>query len=447
ANTERLETEKKGMNHTEGGWPKDVSVDDHDQVKRYRKKIEKDESFLNALYKLSLRIEDCIRNRDALDIFDRIIHPKCDAKLDQKNINENSIRTISFFSNPAGSDFTVSGLSWSPGDSNKIAVSYSSTITDKKTNCNSFIIDSEDPSTPLYTLLTHTNCSSIAFNGKDSNIITLGFEDGRIGLYDIRKVAFEKENIVGSLTSIEISHSGPVHCIEWIQAKSGSEFFSAGLDGNIFYWDTRKFSEHIEKINIRNPKLASNHELEKCSQPGISAMEFEPTIPTKLLVGAENGTIFIINRKGKTNSEKLGTQLKASRGYIGILKRNPFYPKYFIVSGENYLSIWSEDFKDGPIVEFNNDSGDIASALWSTTRPGVIFVVMRKGSIEIIDLLESLESLKTQYKVCNDKLSCAEICSNGKKIAVGSETGKLYFIGISEKYFLQQKNEKSLVIQ
>lgn len=44
-NTERSEYADAGMNHREGGWPKDVDPNEVEQTMRYRKKVEKDENF------------------------------------------------------------------------------------------------------------------------------------------------------------------------------------------------------------------------------------------------------------------------------------------------------------------------------------------------------------------------------------------------------------------
>ena len=51
-NTERFETDSRGINHTEGGWPKDVNPQEVEQVIRYRKKIEKDEMYINTIMQL-----------------------------------------------------------------------------------------------------------------------------------------------------------------------------------------------------------------------------------------------------------------------------------------------------------------------------------------------------------------------------------------------------------
>lgn len=51
-NTERFETGSRGINHTEGGWPKDVNPAEVEQVTRYRKKVEKDEMYINTIQQL-----------------------------------------------------------------------------------------------------------------------------------------------------------------------------------------------------------------------------------------------------------------------------------------------------------------------------------------------------------------------------------------------------------
>jgi dynein intermediate chain 2, axonemal len=51
-NTERFETSTKGINHFEGGWPSDIDPTQIDQVTRYRKKVEKDEAYMQAVLDL-----------------------------------------------------------------------------------------------------------------------------------------------------------------------------------------------------------------------------------------------------------------------------------------------------------------------------------------------------------------------------------------------------------
>lgn len=51
-NTETIDFASTGMNHTEGGWPKDVSTTEDDQKVRYRKKIEKDDVYIHSMLQL-----------------------------------------------------------------------------------------------------------------------------------------------------------------------------------------------------------------------------------------------------------------------------------------------------------------------------------------------------------------------------------------------------------
>jgi dynein intermediate chain 2 len=40
------------MNHLEGGWPKDVNPSEVEQTIRYRKKVEKDERYIQTVVRL-----------------------------------------------------------------------------------------------------------------------------------------------------------------------------------------------------------------------------------------------------------------------------------------------------------------------------------------------------------------------------------------------------------
>ena len=44
--------ESRGVNHIEGGWPKDVNPLELEQTIRFRKKVEKDENYINAIMQL-----------------------------------------------------------------------------------------------------------------------------------------------------------------------------------------------------------------------------------------------------------------------------------------------------------------------------------------------------------------------------------------------------------
>lgn len=51
-NTMSTTTENKGILHTEGGWPRDVNYQDSEQTLRYRRKLEKDETYISQVPKM-----------------------------------------------------------------------------------------------------------------------------------------------------------------------------------------------------------------------------------------------------------------------------------------------------------------------------------------------------------------------------------------------------------
>lgn len=64
------------------------------------------------------------------------------------------------------------------------------------------------------------------------------------------------------------------------------------------WWDIRKLGEPTESL-----ALAPNKKDSRCL--GGVALEYEPTMPTKFMVGTEQGSVLSCNRKAKTPAEKI----------------------------------------------------------------------------------------------------------------------------------------------
>jgi dynein intermediate chain 2 len=69
-NTVRFETENRGINHVEGGWPKDINSLEPDQTSRFRKKTEKEDGYGRAILTLGQSIEHTIKQNNAIDIYE-----------------------------------------------------------------------------------------------------------------------------------------------------------------------------------------------------------------------------------------------------------------------------------------------------------------------------------------------------------------------------------------
>ena len=140
-NTERYETESRGMNHTEGGWPKDINPTEVEQTIRFRKKVEKDEGYINVVMRLgtvswdecnALAKQNCwflmkgmehyLRQNNAVDIYEEYFSNYTSTKVAS---DPPSTKTISVFRDPNEHKRTVTHISWYPDGAARLAAAYS----------------------------------------------------------------------------------------------------------------------------------------------------------------------------------------------------------------------------------------------------------------------------------------------------------------------------------
>lgn len=236
-----------------------------------------------------------------------------------------------------------------------------------------------------------TACTKIEFNIRDGRSLAGGFVSGKVCVWDSR---------VGGapqlITEKEYSHRERINSLLWIHSKSNAEFYSGSADGQIFWWDVRKFKQPFESL-LCDPKRTDSQELDRSY--GCSILEFEYTIPTKFMIGTEEGWLFMGNKKGATPTEKLPLKVKCHEGPIRSLERNPVFAKNFLTVGDFRIKVWSEECRDNPIIWTKNHQFDVACATWSRTRCSLYFAGRIDGTLDCWDLLTDLKSPVVSLKV------------------------------------------------
>ena len=122
-NTERVVMKSTSMHHIEGGWPKDVDFTEQSDVKRFRKKVEKDDDFQYAIKSLVPRVQRCMRQNNTVNIYEEYFEG-----LETNHCAEPPFaKGLAVFRDPSKVNRTVTSVNWHPdGSSNgRIAVSYS----------------------------------------------------------------------------------------------------------------------------------------------------------------------------------------------------------------------------------------------------------------------------------------------------------------------------------
>ncbi|XP_047403737.1 dynein axonemal intermediate chain 2 isoform X2 [Sciurus carolinensis] len=434
ANTERFEMETRGVNHVEGGWPKDVNPLELEQTIRFRKKVEKDENYINAIMQLGSIMEHCIKQNNAIDIYQEYFDDEEEVEVTEE---APSAKTINVFRDPQDIKRTATHVSWHPDGNRKLAVAYSCLNFQRAPagmSHESYIWELENPNRPEIALKPPSPLVTLEYNPKDSHVLLGGCYNGQIACWDTRK-----GSLVAELSTIEFSHRDPVYGSIWLQSKTGTECFSASTDGQVMWWDIRKISEPTEVVvmDISRKELLEN-------ALGAISLEFESTLPTKFMVGTEQGIVISCNRKAKTPAEKIVCTFSGHHGPIYALQRNPFYPKNFLTVGDWTARIWSEDSRESSIMWTKYHMAYLTDGAWSPIRPAVFFTTKMDGTLDIWDFVFKQCDPALSLKVCDEALCCLRVQDTGCLIACGSQLGTTTLLEVSSGLSTLQRNERNI---
>ncbi|XP_062472857.1 dynein axonemal intermediate chain 2 [Pezoporus occidentalis] len=434
-NTDRVKVQSRGVNHVEGGWPKDVNPREADQTARFRKKLEKDEHYINVITQLGTLMEHCVKQNNAIDIYEEYFEEE---EMIEVEIEPPSAKTISAIRDPNTAKRTATHISWCPNASKKLAVAYSILEfqqSKKDMSLDSYIWDLENSSRPEMVLKPPSPLVTLEYNPKDSFVLVGGCYNGQMAYWDTRKGQVPVE-----VSSVEASHRDPVYGAIWLQSKTGTDCFSASTDGQVLWWDIRKLSVPTEQLvlDISRKGILKN-------ALGAVSLEFESTLPTKFMVGTEQGIVILCNRKAKTPAEKITCTYSSHHGPVYALSRNPTYPKIFLTVGDWTARIWSEDAKESAIMWTKYHLAYLTDGCWSPVRPAVFFTTRSDGTLDIWDFLFKQNDPFLSLKVCDEPLCSLRVQDDGCIVACGSQVGTVSVMEISSVLCTLQRNEKNLV--
>ena len=178
----------------------------------------------------------------------------------------------------------MSDISWCPLAGEKIAISYCSTIFDQAVDWTDatagFVFDIFNPTKHVSVLNTSSSLTSISYNPREYMAIAAGAYNGQVGFWDVRTPGDPQ-----GMISLTESHTEPVYSAIWTSSKTNTEIMTTSADGTVRWWDTRMFrTSHclvdLHTINKRNKGYLS-------ISPSI--LEYESTIPSRYMVGTEQG--------------------------------------------------------------------------------------------------------------------------------------------------------------
>ena len=456
-NTERTSLKPHGQQHVEGGWPAHLEMDDVEDKMRYSKKLDK-EPFPQVFRGL---VEQCtekyLKQNNAIDIYGMYYNEGADkdaaaaaaaAAATEPPMGPPTAKTVTVFKDPSPVKRTATSVSWS-GDGKRIAVAYCNlrfqgSVEGMTTS--SHIWDILNPNEPAETLTPPSPLCSIQYYTKDPHLIAGGSYNGVVQYWDTRQPSRPVAR-----SAIEDSHKDPVWDIKWLQSKAG-EILSISTDGQAFIWDCRKPEKPVE-INVlkkfENESLTLQPKSNEGGAKGVlggTCIDYDPMVggPSKYMVGTEQGTILSVNRKGKSQTEKIGANtFNGHHGPVYACQRNPHNGKYFLTVGDWTARLWFEDNKSMSMFTTFYHKAHLTSGCWHPIRPGVFFTTRMDGVVDVWDLMyrQATPVLSVQlsdYALHTIRPSPGE----GHHLAVGGVDGTVTLLELSPALYTTSNHEK-----
>ncbi|KAK1747909.1 hypothetical protein QTG54_001872 [Skeletonema marinoi] len=450
-NTERVVMKNTSMQHKEGGWPKDVDFTEQSDVKRFRKKVEKDEEYQYAMKQLVPLVQRCMNQNNTVNIYEEYF--------DGNEIEHCSeppfAKGLAVFRDPSPVTRTATSVNWHPEGSNngKVAVSYSVLdFQDERLNnpdmlASSYIWDVSNSNKPIVEIVPPSPLSCLRFNPKSSDTLVGGSCNGMITYYDLRKPNASSGKCLPTESSvIEKSHHDPVSDVFWISSKTGHHCVSVSTDGQMLWWDTRKLDEPTDSLVLTTDSKGNGVTL------GGSCLEYSIEAgPTKFLVGTEQGIVLSLNTRNKKTNNGItvfDTGAGKHQGSIPSIQRNPTHNKYFMTVGDWTTRIWTEDLKT-PIITTRHHGSYLTGGCWSPTRAGVFYVTRDDGVLDVWDISHNQNEVAYSHKVSDAALSSISVQGNtqegGKLVAVGDVNGTVSLLEVCDSLAKPRPNEKSTI--
>lgn len=442
-NTLRVDYVPRGVEHAEGGWPKDVNIYDEETTARYRRRIERDDEYVSAVLTLCPKLEHLVKQNNAIDLYQHYF----EGLPQQEPIEKPNVNLCNEYKDPFNekSSRPVACIDWTLEDHPKIAVAYCDKRYPVHQSYNSdltcCIWDLKEAVAPLHSFLPPSPCWQIVCSPTSPTVLIGGLADGRVCIFDVR----EDKSAV-NVSQMHLAHRDPVTSLIFLQSRLNTDFFSASTDGQCLWYDIRNLSEPTDSLIMdiapphgQKPNMAN-------AEP-ISVLQYERLFPTKFFCGTDTGLAINVNRKGKTHNEKINGVYNAHGGPVRALHRSPNISKMFITCGDWTVHIWSEDIKSSPIITGMAQRNQIQDVIWAPHKVSGYMHVGDDGKFYYWDILQNLRKPLVVLPLTKRRLLKMKANVKGNLISIGDETGTLYLLSLSHNLIVSGDKDKQVTVE
>jgi hypothetical protein len=305
-------------------------------------------------------------------------------------------------------------------------------------------------------------CWLTCINGspRDSFILVAGSSSGLALVYDTREKHRGEGGVAAPVLSSTLlhGHGGPVAAVRCAVAK-GLEFFTAGTDGKLLYWDARNLSAPTDCFMLSSTtsaaataaaaaaaaaagsaELSSSTSIRKAVQSAsalysVTCLDYDAVhaASAKLLLGTADGSIVVCSRAaGRSGGDRIAARINANFGPVRDVSRHPFAAKMFAAAGDWGLKIFSEELRT-PIVATPSQASRITAGKWHPVRPAIYLSGDAAGSLHVWDMLVSLDAPVLSLSIDNHAaVTAIAPHPTGTVVAVGDASGAVSLVRMPE---------------
>ncbi|XP_073944753.1 dynein intermediate chain 3, ciliary-like [Choristoneura fumiferana] len=438
-NTRSLTYDNTGVNHAEGGWAKDVQFWDEEATSRVRRRVERDDSYVEAVLGTAPTFDHYIKQNNAIDMYNMYFKDMCDQPPPEKS----KLKVINVYRDPLNRQ--ISCIGWTYEEDSKLIVAYcnrSYPVTGPvNLNNTCYIWDLENPTAPLGEFDPPNACWQIICSPIVPQLLVGGLDDGRVCLFDTRSSTQPV-----TLSPAHLAHRDPVTSLVYINSRLMTEFFSGSMDGKCMWWDIRNLTYPTDEL-LMCVRVPPGKSRSLAYSEGVSSMHFDKAFPTRFLCGTDTGYLINVNRKGKTPQEIMAGLFKAHYGPVKAVERSPTLSKMFITCGDFTVHIWSDDIHQSPMVTGISHRYQINDVCWSPQRVSSYMSISVDGKFRVWDFLRKYRAPVAVLPVARCPLLKLKVHDEGRFVAIGDMKGGLHMLSLSENLFLSGDRDKPLMAQ
>lgn len=288
-----------------------------------------------------------------------------------------------------------------------------------------------NPTHPQATLRTpdETGVTSLAFSAAHPNLLAAGMADGRICVYDVRKILLGETAGVPGIVSDSLqqgAHTEAVWQLQWVsKADFGEVLVSISTDGRVTQWDCKKAMAPTLLMTLKRARGAGVGALAEAAAGSIGAaaspagtaapastapealgaagsegilartssglsFDFVPSDTTQYFVGTEDGTLA---RCSTSYTEQYLEVIPAHAGPVNRIRVSPFIPSALLTcSGDWTAKLWgmpasgSGGVPTSTVFSTDGVCDAVSDIAWSPTISTLFASVTRDGHIQLWDV-------------------------------------------------------------